>query len=310
MNDQDRATLAALIPQWQQQRDRAIAEGRIERERLSIATSEPQRTDAQVAALQAHLRELWEQGERQVAARKQATSHPCPTCGDAGVVVRRDNPLRPRAIPCPDCAALRLRARIRRQWPLTDAELALGQKAFVARTDAPQMADVYAAVQVFGSDVLAGKADILSLSGNVGIGKTHLLLRLYAYVDAAGRAVIYRTATRIQSILQTFGYDDVSRADANRRRDIAIHDLTTVPLLLIDEADRARSNTGYYENLLLDILNSRRATRRATVFAGNDLAHDVRGLPAPVLSRARSHGNRFIDLSGVPDARPTLGVRS
>lgn len=310
MNDQDRATLAALLPLWRQQRERAIAEGRIERERLSIATSEPQRTDAQVAALQAHLRELWEQGERQVEARKQATSHPCPTCNDAGVVVCRDNPLRPRAIPCPDCANLRLRARIRRQWPLTEAELALGQKSFVARNDAPQMAGVYAAVQAFGNEVLAGTADILSLSGNVGIGKTHLLLRLYAYVDAAGRAVIYRTATRIQTILQTFGYDDVSRADANRRRDIAIHDLTTVPLLLIDEADRARSNGGYYENLLLDILNHRRAARRATVFAGNDLAHDTRGLPAPVLSRARSHGNRFIDLSGVPDARPTLGVRS
>jgi hypothetical protein len=79
-----------------------------------------------------------------------------------------------------------------------------------------------------------------------------------------------------------------------------MQDLTRVPLLILDEAEKATGE--WFANQMLDVINIRRNNRLATALAGNDLYL----LPAPVLSRAQAKGCDFLSLAGVPDARPVL----
>lgn len=164
----------------------------------------------------------------------------------------------------------------------------------------PQITEAYLKVKEFGDKVIDGSADMLGITGTVGIGKTHLMLMLHRKVDSANKGVIYRTATHIQRILQNFGYDDESKREADYRRGVAINDLTKAPLLILDEAEKATGE--WFENQMLDIINIRRNHRLATAMVGNDLYK----LPPPVVSRLRAQGCTFVDLSNVADARPVL----
>jgi DNA replication protein DnaC len=259
----------------------------------------PQRTAAQLQWWQEHVNRLWEEGGRQ--RRNEADEVACDTCKGARYVSVRDT-VPPRTVPCPACWHEWYGAQIRRQWPLTDHERALSEKKFRRRQDAPQMGEVAHRVSAFADRVIDGSADMLAITGAVGIGKTHLMLALYRKVDAHNRAVIYRTATVIQRHLQNFGYDPESRRMADQRREMALNALTRVPLLILDEAEKATGE--WFENQMLDIINIRRNNRLATALAGNDLYR----LPAPVLSRAQAAGCEFIALNDVPDARPVLEI--
>lgn len=300
ITEQERAELAQLSQvvksaQAQQAADVARAEP---------LKKQPTRTASQFAAWQAHVANLWEIGGKQKRNESEA-EQACETCKGARWLVRRDvHPAHGSAsVRCPDCWHTWWAAQIARRWRLTDEEKAIAAKPFRARREAPEMANVYRTVKAFGDRVISGGADMLAITGPVGIGKTHLGLRLHAQVLKGERGAIFRTATSIQKILQNFGHDDESRREANHRRDIAMKDLTTTPLLILDEAERATGE--WYENQMLDIINIRRANRLATVLLGNNLYL----LPAPILSRARSRGCDFIELANVPDARAMLGGR-
>jgi DNA replication protein DnaC len=257
----------------------------------------PRRTTAQLAAWQQHVTELWEAGGRQ--KRGDVPEMACETCkGARWLAVRQSVP--PRTVPCPACFYEWQAGQIRRRWPLSPKEIEMSEKPFRARRDAPQMANAYKTVRAFAERVIEGEADMLSITGPVGIGKSHLMLSLAGEVMAAGRGVIYRTATHIQRHLQNFGHDPESRREADARRAIAMQDLTRVPLLILDEAEKATGE--WFANQMLDVINIRRNNRLATALAGNDLYL----LPAPVLSRAQAKGCDFLSLAGVPDARPVL----
>lgn len=294
LTEEERVALIFATRQWHNAQSQVAEEKYRQGER---DVKEPKRTASQLAAVQAHVNELWELGGRQ--RRPDAPEVTCETCRGARYVsVRNAQP--PRTAPCPDCWHEWFAARIRRQWPLSEREEELSRKRFLRRPDAPEMAQVVRTVSAFAARVIAGDADMLSLTGTVGIGKTHLMLLLHHKVSRHNRAVIYRTATTIQRHLQNFGYDSESRREADRRRELAINDLTRVPLLILDEAEKATGE--WFQNQMLDIINIRRNNRLATALAGNDLYL----LPAPVLSRAQAAGRDFVNLNGVPDARPVL----
>jgi DNA replication protein DnaC len=288
MDEQDRRDLEQATRQWQNIR---------EQQGYNAPKAEPQRPADALERLQEHVNQLWELGGKM--RRDVEPEVACETCKGARYVAVRDA-FPPRTVACPDCFDAWYAAKIRRSWPLTEQEILLGGKQWVRRADAPQMNDAARRVSLYADSVIAGEADMLAINGPVGIGKTHLMLRLYAKVSAANLAVIYRTATTIQRHLQNFGYDPESRREADRRREMALSALTRVPLLILDEAEKATGD--WFENQMLDILNARRNARLATALAGNALSQ----LPAPVLSRARAAGCVFLSLDGVPDARPVL----
>lgn len=298
MTPEEREQMQMLREVWQN----AQQQVRTEKARNGTLDPEtPQRTAAQLAALQAHVNQLWEKGGK-LRRGDGDNEIACEVCKGARRVQRGGTVGLPVYIHCPACWQEWYASQVRRRWRLTDKELELTHKPFNRRPDAPQMANAYKTVKAFGERVIAGTADMLALTGTVGIGKTHLMLLLYRQVDAAERAVIYRTATSIQRILQNFGYDDESRREAEHRRTIAMNDLTKAPLLILDEAEKATGE--WFENQMLDIINIRRNNRLATALAGNDLFK----LPAPVVSRARAQGCDFLALGNVADARPLLEI--
>lgn len=282
-----------------------VAQHAAEKARREQDEKVPEPLGAYLVARQAHCVEMWESGGR--LRRAEAEPEPaCETCkGARWLAVRHVLPV--HTVPCPDCFYEWQAGRIHRRWPLSPKEQELAAKPFRERRDAPEMAEAFRVVKTFGATVIAGKADMLSLTGPVGIGKTHLMLLLAALVMAANKGVVYRTATRLQNILQDFGYDADSKREAEERRQVALHDLTRVPLLIVDEAekgwsDRSDDKGQWFRAQMLDIINARRNQHLATALAGNDLFR----LPAPVLSRAQAHGCNFVILAGVPDARPVL----
>lgn len=298
MTPEERQHLEAMREVWQ------IAQKQVAEEKAKSGTTDPatpQRTAEHLQALQAHVNQLWEAGGK--LRRGEGDSElACDVCKGARRVQRGGTSGLPAYIHCPACWQEWYASQTRRRWPLSAKEQELTRKPFNRRPDAPQMAHAYKTVKAFGERVIEGTADMLALTGTVGIGKTHLMLLLYHQVDSANRAVIYRTATSIQRILQNFGYDDESRREAEHRRGVAMNDLTKVPLLILDEGEKATGE--WFENQMLDIINIRRNNRLATALAGNDLFK----LPAPVISRARAQGCDFLTLAGVADARPLLEV--
>lgn len=257
----------------------------------------PKRTAPQFAAVQRHAAELWELGGRQ--RRPDAPEIACETCKGARWLAVR-NTIPPRSVPCPACFYAWQAAKIARNWAITPKETEIGAKPFRRRPDAPELAQVYHALNEYAQAVVAGEADMFSITGPVGIGKTHLMLRLHALVTAKERGVIYRTATHIQRLLQTFGHDPESRHEADVRRERITNDLTRAPLLIVDEAEKATGE--WFSNQMLDIINIRRNNGLATALAGNDLYL----LPAPVLSRAQANTCYFFALADIADARPVL----
>jgi hypothetical protein len=300
MNDQEREEMERAFANRQEQH-------RIELERTGRAPRRVRTMSAALASELERIHRLHAEGDRPKSPPVPEVS--CRTClGARHVMFRPVSGADPYLVRCPECWDKWYAEQIRRRWPLSDGERALGKKSFRRRPDAPEIASAYRAVVQFARDVDAGSADMLSITGSVGIGKTHLGMLLYSWIDAKNLSVIYRSASRLRDILQDFGYDDdASKREADRRRQTARTDLENARLLIIDEAEKGWSDHGqikgeYFRSVMLDILNERRNHRRATMLIGNNLSV----LPAPILSRANASGNKFIALDRTPDARPTL----
>lgn len=295
----ERQMLHAANAQWHNLQSQIAAE---KSRRGEVAPSALKRTNEQLAAIQAHVNHLWEEGERLRRIAPQAES-PCETCQGAGWV-RNANAFPPATMPCPTCWQTTFAEQIRRRWLLSEKEIRDSRKPFVKRADAPQMENAFRTVKTYGRNVIARKADMFAITGPYGIGKTHLMLLLYRQVADANRGVIYRTANQIREVLQ--GFKRFSEAE----RALARSDLVHVPLLILDEAEKGMRESPYdsdkgewFNSQMLDIINARRNTGLPTAFAGNNLFV----LPGAILSRTQEKGCVFLDLRNVPDARPLLG---
>jgi hypothetical protein len=301
-SEEERQVLQEATKQWRNLQ----AQIQFEKARTGqLDPKAPQRTSAQLAAVQLHVKRLWEEGGRlrQIAPDAEL---PCELCKGARWV-RNGNSNPPAAIPCPTCFHPWYAEQIRRRWRLTEEEYKQGRKAFLKREDAPEMAAIFKTVKAFGRKVVAGKADTLAITGDVGIGKTHLMLLLHRHVDKANRAVIYRTASHIRTLLQSF--DTISE----ERRTVAMNDMRRVPLLILDEAEKGLrepkddSDKGaWFNGQILDLINARHNAGLATAIAGNNLFL----LPRPILSRLQAKGCDFINAGQIADARPLLGGSS
>jgi DNA replication protein DnaC len=294
----ERQMLRAATAQWHNLQPQIAAE---KARRGELPPSVLERTNEQLAAIQAHINHLWEEGERLL--RIAPVEIPCETCRGAGLV-RSGNTNPPTTINCPSCWHSRYAKKIQQRWQLSDKETRDSYKPFVKRVDAPRMEKVFRAVKTYGRNVIAGKADIFAITGPYGIGKTHLMLLLYRQVSDANRGVIFRTANQVREVLQ--GFNRFSESV----RTLARSDMMHVPLLILDEAEKglrespADSDKGeWFNSQMLDIINARRNAGLATALAGNNLFI----LPGAILSRAQEKGTVFLDLRDVPDARPILG---
>lgn len=298
LTKEERAALEFATIQWRN----AQVQVHEEKARAGQLESVPKKTAAQLAAVAAHAHKVWEEGGRLRRMAGEAEIG-CEVCKGARWV-RNGNASPPSAMPCPSCFHPWYAEQIRRRWRVSAEEEKQGRKPFEKRPDAPEMTAIFRTVKAFGRKVIAGKADMLAITGDVGIGKTHLMLALRYQVDKADRGVIYRTTSHIRERMQSF--DTLTEEYRTRM----VNDMHRAPLLILDEAEKGLrepkddSDKGtWFNGQILDLINVRHNAGLATAIVGNDLFR----LPRPILSRLQAKGCDFIHVANIPDARPLLG---
>ena len=208
-------------------------------------------------------------------------------------------------ISCPECGKQAQLDALGKRWPVTAEQKAFGVTPFCDRADEGDFPAVLLAWET-AYQFIEGLPDnrLLALHGPPGCGKTHLLLIMRYQALKKQLSTIYVTAPHLQKRVQQFD-DNVCRL-----RDW--EELTSVDLLLIDELDDLLGQK--IQPRLLQLLNVRTSANRATAFAFNRTAC----LSQPIKSRLQAHQKwapanlynmrtGWIDLTRVPDARPTLG---
>lgn len=236
----------------------------------------------------------------------------CPGCRDTGFVrydVAFNHPDFGRAHPCEKCnreaVASFHRARLRKAYPARYDLLEQAKKVLTTdylkwvpltekftEDDALKAKDriIHArgAARRFADTWPAG---ILALSGPCGIGKSCLIAKCYAVAWRAGLSAHYVTGGDL--IVAAY---DFERLNALRS------DLSAFDVLAIDEADHVTRDTKHRaEALLFDIVDARRRAGKSTILAGNNLEER---LEEAIRSRAGAGGSCWVDMRGVPDARP------
>jgi DNA replication protein DnaC len=241
----------------------------------------------------------------------------CPVCHNFRFVRRDLPPAHPdfgKSVPCPSCHDQWIEANRAREmaprWQLSAQEQATARKPFGRRRDYPIVEEAARRLSTFVANAIAGTPThhYFTLDGTPGTGKSHLCLRAAFKASEVPVSVIYITGTALSEKLKDFGYKDwdTSRRDADTRRGLAISDLTTARLVVLDEIDHI---TGDWTNdYLLEILNRRRRNNLATLLAGNNLSllgreSDRHLSVTPVLSRLKGREGIWMDFSAVPDAR-------
>jgi len=268
---------------------------------------------------------------RRISIKRENNMPTCAICAGVGYVrsdLAPSHRLFGQPICCPKCGQQALLSALSKRWPVTAEQEAFGLTPFCDRAEEGDFPAVLLAWET-AYHFLDGlpNSRLLALHGHAGCGKTHLLLILRHQALKKKLSSIYVTAPDLQKRVQQF--------DDNERRLRDWHDLTSVDLLLIDELDDLLGHK--IQPRLLQLINVRTSAKRATAFAFNNASC----LSRPIKSRLQAHqawvpenryimpfGHRstsaggyrasfdklsrdaatgWIDLTSVPDARPTYG---
>ena len=333
VTDEERKTLQQVheqkVREWQAAREEVthgVISELVNRSHVSVPTAL-----GEVLKRTQHLyasQQNW--GEERIPAATDVVIE-CRKCGDAGWVrlTRRDGS--GETVLCPDCGQERRRAR---QDAVRRERLAQRLVEFWARVYAEEQDRLWAlARSKFDADYIERYSDadippatkqeirakldlalraarrfseawpagiLLTFDGAYGAGKTHLLAKIWARAQQCGKSAIYITGSELEHAMTNF-----TGPSANQEREAMRQDLLDVDVLVVDEVDRMtfRDGNGWAERNLFAIVDGRLMAGRSTVLAGNGFDR----LPGAIRSRAKSAGSLFVDLAGVPDARPVLG---
>lgn len=242
----------------------------------------------------------------------------CPVCRNFRFVRRDLSPRHPdfgKSIPCPSCYARWMEAsrahEMAPRWQLSDADRAVARKPFGRRPEFPVVEEAARRLSTFVANAFAGTPThyTFALHGTPGTGKSHLCLRAALKASEVPVSVVYTTGTALAEKFKDFGFKDASdssKREAHDRRSLAMSDLITARLVVLDEIDHISSD--WTNDQLLEVLNKRRSRNLATLLSGNNLyllgresdrAHSI----SPVVSRLRGREGIWMDFSGVADAR-------
>lgn len=252
----------------------------------------------------------------------------CATCSDFGYVrlpVERHDSRFGQAQPCPGCNgkvekqrnAEARRQEHRREWPLPAHVLneawrgfetghfahALGDEAQIASAE-QQLANARQSAKSYAAD----PRHSLVLSGPSGNGKTTLAAKIAAIAWRNGSAVAWLTGAELQRLAYNWERD----RGAESERNIRMRSWGLVDLLVIDEADHAVHGDKLELGLaaLFELVDCRLNCGLPTVLTANALSESLEKTPTgrAIVSRLRSAGTTWIDMSAVPDARPYYAV--
>lgn len=197
------------------------------------------------------------------------------------------------------------------RWQLSEADLAIARKPFGRRPEFPVVEEAARRLKTFVANAIAGTPThhYFALHGTPGTGKSHLCLRTALKASEVPVSVVYTTGTALAEKFKDFGFSDASdssKREAHDRRSLAMSDLTTARLVVLDEIDHISSD--WTNDQLLEVLNKRRGRNLCTLLAGNNLyllgresdrAHSI----SPVVSRLKGREGIWMDFSAVADAR-------
>lgn len=243
-------------------------------------------------------------GEPQEGAAPSQSPVSCLRCQDAGYVrVVKKGELLARVVPCPDCSRARALERFARVWPAPPNFARLGTEPLqiLDPASAPRLAEALEVVSDFTRTWPGGI--LVVFDGDHGVAKTHLLSVIYQAAATAGKTAIYRSVPVIERMLTRFkSWEDYASDELTP--DQAWEDLLRVDVLLLDEAGRytrRENGDGWTERSLFTLIDERLTWGRSTVLAGNNLAGV---LHSGIKSRALAGDSAWVDLGGIPDARP------
>lgn len=132
---------------------------------------------------------------------------------------------------------------------------------------------VHARCRKFASEVVAGRSVNMGIGvvGNVGRGKTHLLLAIFNHVVEASPRLspIYCVAADLFDELRS-GYEDGAEVSYNER----VRTLVDADLLILDDLGSEKW-TGWVENTLFKIVNGRLIRNKPLAFSTNLQMEDL-----------------------------------
>jgi len=208
-----------------------------------------------------------------------------------------------RSAPCPVCCKGQMAAYVLRNCGLTGADLDVSLVNF--KVDGPLLSEkseaLTACKRLLGQGLAV--AGFVTLVGDYGVGKSHLLKGLVNGFRQIGVMAKYSTMSDLLSdIRERFG-DDHGAREAETVIDL----YRRARILAIDEVDRVHL-TGWAKETIFRLLNSRyeESDRLLTVMATNVEPID---LPAELgYLGSRMNGGQIIRVGG-PDMRPAVALR-
>jgi DNA replication protein DnaC len=215
----------------------------------------------------------------------------CPKCKGMRFLaydVEAGHPLFSQVTPCPVCARDEQAEYLRRMCGLTGKALDL---TFANARMMPHLAPAYKIARN-----LVGKPEwFLTLQGDSGVGKTHMLAAIVNEARAAGRTAVYTTTAELMDHLRA-----AYAPGALVTFDGLLDKLTTCTVLALDELDRWNP-TAWAQTVFFELVDKRyrNGEKQLTCFATNA---DLETLPQHITSRLQARRCQMFRLTG-PDMR-------
>jgi DNA replication protein DnaC len=190
--------------------------------------------------------------------------------------------------PCPTCSGNLQQVYLQQLCGLSGAMLAL------RLVNTTRTADNAAALTA-AERVIANPQYMLTLQGEPGVGKTHLLAVIVNEARHAGRTAVYTTTAELMDHLRS-----AYAPGSNVTFDGLLDKLTTCTVLCLDEFDRW-SPTPWAQEKFFELVERRyrAGEQQLTCFATNA---ELADLPRYITSRLQDRRCQFVHLAG-PDLR-------
>lgn len=198
------------------------------------------------------------------------------------------HPLFSQVTPCPVCAKDEQVAYLRRMCGLTGRMLDIG---FAGSDELPHLAPAYSVAR----NLVAKPEWFLTLQGDPGVGKTHLLAAVVNEARATGRTAVYTTTAELMDHLRAaYAPGSVVTFDG------LLDKLTNCTVLALDELDRWNP-TAWAQTVFFELVDRRyrNGEKQLTCFATNA---ELEALPQYITSRLQDRRCQMFRLTG-PDMR-------